>query len=326
MCFKLKTTKMKKLYYIFVLIIMSTTIHAQQNMMLNHYIFNHMAMNPAYAGTKQWVNMNLTASAQWLNFPGAPSTQVFSIEGPASEQVGLGLLLVNDRIGAQTQQAVYGNYSYILKINDKWKLSMGLAGGLSYFALDGTLLVSDDIDDPSIPLGRENTYRFDPRAGLFLYSDRFYAGISVTDMLGDMLNFRNSLVTDQARHYYLTAGYVFDAGNSVKIKPSFLIREDFKALTTIDLNTFVLFEETFWIGATLRFGADLFTSSSLENALQRRNAIVIMTEWNISRNMMIGYAYTHSITALNGYSGHEIVLGYTLPKRTSTPMLSPRYF
>lgn len=300
--------------------------YGQQNMMLNHYIFNQMSINPAYAGTKQFVNLNLTSSTQWMNFPGAPSTQVLSVEGPLSESVGLGVMLLNDRIGAQSHQAVFGNYSYILKINDKWRVSMGLAAGLSYFALDGTILIGETIDDPSIPLHKETIFRFDPKAGIFIYSDKFYAGLSITDMLGDLLSPENILINNQARHYYLTAGYVFDLGKSIKLKPSFLIREDFKALTTVDINTFLLFEETFWIGATFRFGADLFTSNSLENALQKRNAAVFMTEWSVTRNIIIGYAYTLSVTALNGYSGHEFMLGYTLPKKVETRMKTPRYF
>lgn len=299
---------------------------AQQSSVFNQYIFNPMTINPAYAGTKQWTSINSVYSAQWVGMDGAPTTQMISIEGAPVESMGLGLQFINDRIGAQYQQSLYGSYSYILKFNEKLRLSMGIAAGISYFTLDGTQLNSETIDDNAVPLTRVNSLRFDPKVGLFLYSDRFYAGLSTTDMLGDLIQAPDGFATAQARHYYLTAGYVFDLGEDIKFKPSFLIREDFKALTNVDVTTYFLFKETFWLGATYRFGADLITSQTLDNSLKTRDALVFMTEWNVTKSWTIGYAYTHSLTALNGFGGHEIMVDYTLPRKLETRMKTPRYF
>ncbi len=171
-----------------------------------------------------------------------------------------------------------------------------------------------------------NIIRFDPKTGIFLYSDRFYAGLSVTDLLGNLIESKDGLSVNQERHYYLTAGYVFDLGKDVKLKPSFLIREDFKALTNIDVSTFALFKNKFWIGATYRFGADIKTNQALDNNLRKRDALVFMTEWNITESLLLGYAYTHSLTALSGFTGHEIILDYTLSKRLDNRMSNPRFF
>lgn len=317
---------MKKLYILVAVLTCAATGFAQQNPVFNQYIFNPMTVNPAYTGTKQWTNVNTMYAAQWVGLEGAPQTISLSIEGPVLESMGLGLQYVNDRIGAQTQQSLYGNYAYILKLNEKWKLSLGLAAGISYFTLDGASLVSENNNDPAVPVNKVNTLRFDPKTGIFLYSNRFYAGLSVTDLLGNLIESRDGLVTNQERHYYMMAGYVFDIGKDVKLKPSFLIREDFAALTNIDVSTFALFRDAFWIGATYRFGADLSTNPTLDNSLRKRDALVFMTEWNITKNLMVGYAYTHSLTALNGFSGHEITLDYTLSKRVDTRMSTPRFF
>jgi len=317
---------MKTKYIIIVMVLFSIQGFAQQSSVFNQYIFNPMTINPAYAGTKQWTSINSVYSAQWVGMDGAPTTQMISIEGAPVESMGLGLQFINDRIGAQYQQSLYGSYSYILKFNEKLRLSMGIAAGISYFTLDGTQLNSETIDDNAVPLTRVNSLRFDPKVGLFLYSDRFYAGLSTTDLLGDLIEAPDGFATVQQRHYYLTAGYVFDLGEDIKFKPSFLIREDFKALTNVDVTTYFLFKETFWLGATYRFGADLITSQSLDNSLKTRDALVFMTEWNVTKSWTIGYAYTHSLTALNGYSGHEIMVDYTLPRKLETRMKTPRYF
>jgi type IX secretion system PorP/SprF family membrane protein len=317
---------MKKTYTLLILLVLAGSLCAQQTFMSNQYIFNPMTINPAYTGTKQWTNINLLYSAPWTGLEGAPSTQSASIEGAPRSNMGLGLQLINDNIGAESRQAFWLNYSYILDINEKLKLSMGLAVGASFFSLDGRKLISESIDDPSIPLARVNSMRFDPKMGLFLYSERFYAGLSVTDMLGSLLESPDGFVAKQERHYYFTAGYVFDLAEEVKAKPSILIREDFKAMTNLDLTTHFLFKNTFWIGATYRFGAKLFTEQSLDNSLRMRDALIVMTQWNINPSLVIGYAYTHSLTVLSTFSGHEIMLNYTLPGKIDTRMKSPRYF
>lgn len=318
---------MKTIVYIFAIVLASTVSFAQQNSLLNHYIFNQMTINPAYVGTKQFVNLNFTATSQWTGLEGAPLTQVLSLEGPISGTNGLGVQLINDKIGAQYQQALYASFSHILKLNEKWKLSMGIAAGASYFTLDGTKLTPDDEQyDPALPVNRVNTFRFDPKTGLFLYSDRFFAGFSVSDLLGDITKSNDDILTPQMRHYYISSGYVFDLGPNFKIKPSFLIREDLKAQSSYDVNAFLLYKETFWLGFTYRFGTKSLFNDNLDESLKMRNAVVCMTEWNINRSLVLGYAFTYSTSALNGYFGHEIEIAYTFPKNGVTRMRTPRYF
>ncbi len=316
---------MKNIISLFLFVLLSLGIYAQQNSLLNHYIFNHMSINPAYVGTKQWTNLNFTTASQWTGLEGAPLTQVLSLEGPISSRNGLGVQIINDKVGAQYQQSIYGSFSHILKLDEKWKLSFGIAAGASFFTLDGTKLNSSEYD-PSVPQQRVNTLRFDPKTGVFLYSNRFYAGFSVNDLLGDLIKNKNINTINQARHYYLTAGYVFDLGDQFKMKPSFLVREDLKAQSTLDINNFILYKETFWLGFTYRFGVNSVFNNELDNTLRMRNAMVFMTEWNVNKSLILGYAYTMSTTALSGFSGHEIEIAYTFPKKADTRMRTPRYF
>jgi len=317
---------MKRVTIIVAVLMIALSGYAQQNSPFSQYIFSQMTINPAYVGTKQLININATYSTEWTGFKGAPSTQTVSAEGGLNKNMGLGISFLNDRIGAQYQQGLFASYSYILKFNEKWRMSLGIAAGLSNFTLDGTKLIIDNPDDPSIPKTKVSSARFDAKAGLFLYSDRFYFGFSSTELFADVLLSKDLAVPKQAHHYYITSGYVFDAGKILKIKPSLLVREDFKAPTNIDINCFFLLKERFWLGATVRFGANIFKNPSLDNTLKHRDAMVFMTEWNITRSLRIGYAYTWSLTALKGYSGHEIEVGYTFPKKAETKMRTPRYF
>jgi type IX secretion system PorP/SprF family membrane protein len=317
---------MKKTINILVLVIIVLSGYAQQNSPFSQYIFNQMLINPAYVGTKQQHNLNATYSSQWTGFKGAPSTQTISAEGPITDNMGYGVHFINDKIGAQNQQGLFGSYAYHVKFNDFWKLSLGLAVGISNYMLDGTKLDSKDIDDPSIPTTKINQVRFDSKAGLFLYSRRFYFGFSAADLLAGAYKNKVMLIAKPTTHMFITSGYVFDAGKNLKIKPSILFREDFKAPTNIDLNLFFLIKERVWLGVSGRFGANIIKNPSLDKTLKYQDALIFLAEWNITKRLRIGYAYTWTLSALSSYSGHEIEIGFSFPRKKDTQMTSPRYF
>jgi type IX secretion system PorP/SprF family membrane protein len=317
---------MKRIIIISVLVIIVLSGYAQQTTPFSQYIFNYMLINPAYVGTKQQHNLNATYSSQWTGFKGAPSTQTISAEGPITKSMGYGVHFINDRIGAQYQQGLFGSYAYFIKFSDNWKLSLGLALGISNFMIDGTKLTTTEGDDPTVPITKVSKVRFDSKAGLFLYSRRFYFGFSASDLLADVKKSEDLIVAKPTRHYFVTAGYVFDAGKSLKIKPSFLVREDFKAPTNIDVNLFFLIKEKIWLGASVRMGARIFKNPDLDNTLKYKDALVFLAEWNITRSIRLGYAYTWTLSTLSGYSGHEIELGFSFPKKDGSKMKSPRYF
>lgn len=316
---------MKAIKCIIVLVLLAASGYAQQNAQYNQYIFNELVINPAYAGSKDILNINAIYSSQWSGLTGSPNTQTVSLEGPVTPKIGLGVHLINDNIGAQSQQSLFGSYAYKVAINDKLKLSLGLALGASYFTLDGTKLTSEELD-PAIPTTLQTKLRFDSKTGLFLYSQRFYAGFSVSDLLADVIKSKDLMVTKQIRHYYLTSGYVFDISEKIKYKPSFLLKEDFKAPTSIDLSSYFLYNERFWIGATVRMGAKIFNNEKIDNSLRMRDAVIFMMDYNISDNFRLGYAYTLSTTALKEYPGHEISLSYYFAEKGAAKMKTPRYF
>ncbi len=317
---------MKTLLIITALVLISVVSFAQQNAQFGQYIFNQLIINPAYAGTKGDLNFQGIYSSQWTGLNGSPTTQSVSIEGPISSSMGLGLHLINDQIGAQAQRSLYGSYAYKIRLNQNLRLSLGISAGASYFLLDGNKLIMQNEIDPAIPLNQVNTYRFDSKAGAFLYGKMFYVGFSISDLTANTLSSQDLMVTGQASHYYITSGYIIKLSPSLRFKPSFMIKEDFKAPTNIDLSGFLLYNNRFWLGASVRTGAKIFNTKELDNSLRSRDALLFMTEINITENFRIGYAYTLTISSLKDYPGHEILLGYYLSKKPKTKMFTTRYF
>jgi type IX secretion system PorP/SprF family membrane protein len=317
---------MKTISKILVLMLFTATGYAQQDAQYNQYIFNELVINPAYAGTKEVFNVNAIYSNQWTGFTGSPTTQTLSVDGPVTDKIGVGLHLINDKIGAENQNGIFGSYSFKVKINSSLKLSMGIAAGTTNFNINGNDLVTVNPDDPQVPKSMINKFRFDSKAGLFLYNVRFFAGFSSSNITANIFKSKDLLVANQVRHYYLTSGYVFDIAPKFKFKPSFLVKADFKAPTNIDLNVFFLYNERFWLGSSVRTGANIFTSNDLQNSLKTRDAILFMAEYNINDLFRIGYAYTYSLSVLSDYPGHEFYLGYYFPNKTTSNMRNPRYF
>ena len=102
---------------------------AQQDAMFTKYMFNTLVYNPAYAGSYEYLSINALHRGQWWGIDGAPTTQSLSVHTPVSERVGLGLSLVNDKIGPTGSTQINAVYAYRIPIGPG-KLSIGLQAGV----------------------------------------------------------------------------------------------------------------------------------------------------------------------------------------------------
>jgi type IX secretion system PorP/SprF family membrane protein len=77
---------MKKYLLLFSLVLYSAVTSAQQDPMYSMYMFNHMAINPAYAGTHDHMQVTGLFRRQWLDFPGSPQTASFTLHSPLKNE------------------------------------------------------------------------------------------------------------------------------------------------------------------------------------------------------------------------------------------------
>ncbi|WP_343703287.1 type IX secretion system membrane protein PorP/SprF [Chitinophaga sp.] len=312
---------------------------AQQNIQFSQYVFNGLTVNPAYAGYKEDLYLNATYRHQWAGFPGAPRTGSVSLDGvtPGSDgRVGLGGQVLFDRLGPQEAVSFYGSYSYRIPLDaeNTRRLCIGIGGGVSQYSIDGAALQYVDNNDEAIPTGKTSTWVPDARFGIYYYTSRFYAGVAVMDLF--------SLYTDASRynwkgnnystirktqHMYLTAGTVFPLGEHLKLKPSFLMKEDFKGPTALDLNAFLLIGEKLWVGGSYRTNVNIWKKTALQRDLQEENAASAMVDFFATEQLRIGYSYDLNVNKMAGYQSgsHEISLGFLLRSKKYS-VQSPRYF
>ena len=321
---------MRKLLLLIIISISSRLVQAQQDAQFSQYMFNGIYINPAYAGYKEQLNVHAFYRTQWTGIQGAPKTMSLAVDAIANNgNVGLALQVSSDRLGAQRNQSVYGNYAYRISMNadGSARLAFGLGVGAVQLGIDGALL---NTNDPELfqPVGMQSTIVPDARAGAYYSNNRFYAGISADNLVSQYIDIdRYAIIPQPKPHYYLTAGMLVPLSTDILLKPSFLLKDDRGGPTSLDLNAFVILAEKFWIGGSYRTGVTLYNKSYLQKDLSKVNSAVAAMQIFPSQNLRIGYAYDFSIGPLQGYSSgtHEISIGYFFNNR-NTRMLTPRFF
>jgi type IX secretion system PorP/SprF family membrane protein len=315
--------------------------HAQQNIQFSQYVFNGLIMNPAYAGYKTDLYMNSTYRQQWSGMPGAPQTAFISLDAVArarDEKIGVGGFVSWDRLGAQESISAKGIYSFRIPLDHTGtrRLCLGLGVSVTQYSLDGTALLYVDPNDPVLPSVKVSTIVPDADFGVYYYTPNFYMGISALDLFAInqereiFYSGGNSATSFQKTpQLYLTMGTVIGLSDNVKIKPSFLVKEDFKGPTNIDLNTMFLLGERVWFGGSYRFGVNTRAKESYQPDLQSSTAASAMVELFVTSRMRVGYAYDFATSETAGYQAgtHEFSIGFLFwGKKNKEILTSPRYF
>jgi type IX secretion system PorP/SprF family membrane protein len=320
-------------YMVLLFVISFTKSYSQQTIQFSQYVFNGLAVNPAYAGYKDDITLNLSSRIQWVGINGAPQTNTISIDGLTNgetKNVGLGLWASTDELGPQSTTAVYANYSYRIRFdaNDTKRLCFGIGAGLLQYNIDASKFNATDVSDGLLPTGNQSKLTPDFRVGIYYYSSSMYIGASVLSLMPASPNTSSSAaIVTQIRHVYLTGGAMVQLSESMALKPSIMIKEDFRGPTNVDLTAFLLMNKTLWLGASYRTGVPLLKTNNLQSDLDKNDAFAAMIEFYAGDSFRIGYAYDFSTNSLltKQTGSHELSLTYSF--RGKKPrIINPRYF
>ena len=282
--------------------------NAQQDPIYSQYTMNGMLINPAYPSMDQSASMTLIGRNQWVGVDGAPKTVSFTFYSPfKATNTSVGFSAMNEKITVQSRTGFNFHVSQRVDLNENLRLALGLKLGMSQFRENNSQLTTTD------PIFAENASYFKSEVGFgfALFTDKFYVGLaSPTFQSFDVGNKVNKIVYNT--HYYLTAGYLFDAGENVKVKPNILLRKVKGSPLGIDFNTSVLIKELVWVGASWR----------------SEKTITGLVQVQINKNFMVGYSYDTPMSSnLKGAQSvsHEIMLNYRF-QWSSEREVEPRYF
>lgn len=303
-----------KLGLVLLLLLLSIFGYSQQETQHSMYFFNPVLINPGYAGSQEALVVTGTLRDQWTNFKGAPKTQCLTVHSPLrKENIGLGLTVLNDQLGASKNTSAFADFSYSLRLNQRnHRLVFGLKAGMDYYRTDfSNLRINDPADN--IYTGGFNYSKtlFNMGAGLYYYGKRFYAGASTPRMIRNSFNLPSSQKAYQENHYYLFGGIVVKLNSGINMRPSFIVKYVNNAPLSVDGNLSFLFYDKIWAGVMYR----------------HKSAVGANVMFNVSQNFRVGYAYDYTLNTIQNYSAgsHELMLSYDLRSR-SKGFKSPRYF
>lgn len=297
-----------------MLLLVSKYAAAQQEAMYSQYMFSTLAINPAYAGSRNVTTATAMFRKQWVGIDGAPETLTFTIDAPTkNNKVGLGLQVFNDRIGIAKTNGAFGSYAYRISLQNG-TLAFGLQGGVGQYKADfnSVPLNTDGANDPAFQQNVNKVF-VNLGTGIYYNSERFYLGLSSPQLLNNKFeNFSattNNVFTGQSMHLFLAAGYVFPIGTDFNLKPSFLIKGVKGAPIEADINANLWIKDLFAVGVQYRTEAD----------------IAAMVEIQATPQIRLGYAYDRSVTKLVNFNkgSHEIMLRYQFGAGNGG---SPSYF
>jgi type IX secretion system PorP/SprF family membrane protein len=298
---------MKKLAILFISIFSATLTYAQQEAQVSHNMYNHLDVNPGYAGLSGSICATLIARQQWVGFKdpqgnkGFPQTYLLSIDRPLNFlRGGIGLTIMNDQLGFEKNIGLELSYSRHWALF-KGKLGVGAQLGFFNKKIDFTKFISIDSGDPSLINGqnKEGNTTADFATGIFYNSPKnMYFGLSFTQLRKAKYHLPDvNAIPTHARHFYVEAGKYFQLNRSFELAPSIFIKTDF-ASTQFDLNTLLKFNNQFWGGLSWR----------------TTDAIAVFVGMTIPGGLDVGYSYditTSAIGAKGRSSGsHEIMLHY----------------
>ncbi len=302
---------MKKLYILlislFVIGLSLQQANAQQVHHLTHYMLNDYAFNPAVAGSSTDIVTKFNFRRQWVGLNQSPTT--VSLSGHAnlleSKAVGVGAIFLSDRTGPTRRTGVQLSYAYHLPIvEDETYLGFGLGMNLLQYSIDFTDLTLADPDDSQIGVNSASKFGADANLGIYLHNStygvrNYWVGLSINQLFGSKYKFDSDVENIQnARHLYLTAGYLFFFNDSFSLEPSFMLKSVKATSPQVDINLRAIYKNNYWAGLSLRTA----------------DAIAILLGLNLNNGFNFAYSYDITTSNLNTVSSgtHEISLGYNI--------------
>lgn len=286
----------------FLLVFMTLTlpeVKAQQHPIYSQYMFNHLAVNPAYAGNQKQLFVTGLYRNQWENFKDAPEVMTLSAHSALrNRNMGLGMLMVQDQVGVHNNLNFYVSYAYQIRFR-KVLLAMGLQAGFTSINSNYNKLDTYDPLDPQFP-GIINRFAPNFGTGIFLSTETAYVGVSVpmlieNELMGDSISGRLDM---DNRHIFMTAGKVFRLSPSVKVMPSTLISYKKGNPVHFDANVNFILQDVLNVGTSYR----------------HNDALVFLAQIQVNDSFAFGYSYDHVLSDIRqiANASHEIMLNYRI--------------
>lgn len=304
---------MKNLVATFLLVLAFYGAQAQLYPQFTNFAHNRHVLNPAVSGSEEFVDIVALYRAQWVGIEGAPSTQTLSANMPIYNiSSGVGLMVVNDMLGAQRTTTIHATYAYRKKFRFG-NLAAGVGVGFFQKGIDGTKLRSPDgnytggVDhqDNFIPNQLVSGLAPDLSAGIYFNNKKIYAGVSVNNLLASKVTVDGQGASSEIstpRSLNFLGGYTFEINRNLKLQPNVLVQSDFKTFQT-GINVILYYKDNIHGGLAFR--------GSTGNNIDGFSALFGV---RLVKQLHLGYSYDFSLSKLNQVNtgSHEVFARYII--------------
>jgi len=287
---------------------------AQQDPHYTQYMYNQSILNPAYAGINDYLSAGVLYRTQWTGLDGAPQTGTAFLHTPVAKNLGVGLSFINDNIGPVSENNLFADVSYTIRMGKGHSLALGVKGGVTmqkiglFSDINSTLPDQNDIAFSE----DSNQTLFNVGAGAFYFTNKYYVGFSIPNFLQNTYMEKNNrkFGTD-VMHMFVTGGYVFDLDHDWKLKPSTMLKMAVESPVSADVSLNALYNNKLEFGVSYRL----------------QDSFGAMINYRITPKLRVGYAYDYITSDLNYTTSgsHEVILLFDVfyKKKVSS---SPRFF
>ncbi len=322
---------MQRLIVTFIIALLVQAANGQNRPQFSLYNLNNYLINPAITGAEQYGDLRLGYRNQWQGLSGAPVTYYLSYHTPIGAQFlkskdlqrgyqldpynkpandrpsrtahhGLGGLVLIDEIGPFNHTQISVSYAYHLTLSSDLALSAGASVGYAQNSIDYSEVVFENDQDNVLGEGVVRDKGVDGAIGMWLYSQKFYLGISGLKKFSKGFEVNDTeFSSDEQWYWTLSGGYKFNLSRDVSLMPNVMLRYPQGAPLSYDAGIILSYKDRLWAGGSYR----------------NHKSIIVLARFGISELLDLGYSYDFSTTKLSvlGTGSHEIVLGLKLKNR-----------
>lgn len=328
---------MKYLYLALFLYIIILPAQCQNNFYYSQYFQVAPAINPAFTGIDNFLDVKVNYRNQWTGFNDSPSTNYIGINGNLNKQStqsyreyslrisnpaildslsnikasfkdklkhGIGGYIIYDRQGPFEQFSANFNYALHIPISYQTHLSVGLSASIVNNRINlAKISLRDDPDDvynELVAQGGKNTY-FDLNPGFAIYSEKWYVSYAAFRIFRTAISADEVLDYDNSIDHNILMGIRFDLNRSTKLLPSIYYKYNNNVNNLWEANVKMMFNEKPWFGVSYR----------------STNALVFMAGVYINNLINVSYSYDYLLSNINNYinGSHELHIGLMLNKK-----------
>ncbi len=305
---------MKKLISLSVLIFLPMMLMGQLTPVTNHYVLNPLRINPSYAGSRGGLSVAAFYRQQWVGLNGAPRTMSLELDAPVlSDKLGLGLFVVNDKIGVTKQTEVMTSYAFRISVGSG-TLALGLGAGLVATNTAWSELIVLDPGDDYFLIDSKVFVVPDFSFGTYYSGKNYFLSFSIPRLLGYRFDFdknKYSLRVEPGNYnYVVNTGYMFPLGAKARMMPSALVSYSPGDRLLYDGSLHFILYDRVWFGATYR----------------STGSVTALAQFAINNQLKMAYSYDFDFGKLGTYNNgsHEVMLRYEF--RYKVDVINPLIF